>query len=126
MSIPRPKSPAILLICAMGLVGAGGCAASSPEGLRRAVRDFNRSLRWQRFARASRYLETSRQDSFLQRYSAAEDLLHIQSMAVQRVRTRRDDAAVNAQVTVVARYYLLPSTVVEEARIRQQIGRAHV
>ena len=102
-------------------LAVAGCAASTPDAtLDAAVETYNESLRWKRFDNAAAFLPAADQAEFLQRYTEAEDDLHIDAIEVRGARFDPNHEPPAATVTVVASAYRLPSTILRKVVITQR------
>lgn len=109
-----------LTLALTALLITTACAGTgSGDTLRASVSAYNQNLRWKRFNSASHFVPAKSRAKFLERYLSAEDDLHIQSMEVRDVTSYVKDGSPVADVVLVAKAYLLPSTVVEKVTIIQ-------
>tara|TARA_Y100001934_G_scaffold274321_1_gene366318 strand:+ start:130 stop:570 length:441 start_codon:yes stop_codon:yes gene_type:complete len=116
-----------LLLSAL-LLPISGCSSAGTAGqtLKASVAGFNKSLRWKKFNGAASFLPAAERSEFLKHYLGLEKDLFIQSLEIRSVQfqdssrnSKPEQTSQQAQVLVMAEYYILPSTVVKRRPVMQ-------
>ena len=117
----------IALIASSFVLPLAGCASqTAAKTLKASITGFNADLRWKRFNGAANFLPAEERSQFLEHYLSLEKDLFIQSLEVKNVDFQQtqlpsdlENSIEQAQVLVMAEYYILPSTVVKRQPVTQ-------
>ena len=104
-----------LALMALLVVSGLGCGPRDRSmDLKDAVRDYNRSLRWNAFQRASRYVEQSKRGAWLAGRNSSAGGLHITDIHTVRLQ-KPDFTQKTVEVLVSVSWYRLPDSTIRTA-----------
>jgi len=104
----------IALVFALGLLALGCGPRDRSMDLKDAVRNYNRSLRWNAFERASTYVDEETRAAWLANKNRSGGGLHITDIQVIRL-DKPDPTVKTVDVLVSVSWYRMPETTVRKA-----------
>ena len=88
--------------------------------LHASVQGFNQNLRWEKFSGAAAFLPAGERLKFIKKYTDIKDELAIQNIEIQSIQALSDSGEEEVEVLLLAEYYVLPSTVVQQETVIQR------
>jgi len=113
-----PVGKYLRLLCLVALLLVSCSVVVRPgKKLEEVARDYAQRLRWMDFVAASRYLDESYRQDFLQQFQALKGL-HMVDVRIESIDYRPEKNG--AETSLVLEYYQLPSATVRSYRLHQQ------